>query len=197
MEFNDIELSEMVKENSDDAKDVLYDKYNYIIDIVMAKYKKTFYTLDMDQKEVRQDALVAFTDAIIKYNPEGDASLPTFISVVVDRRVKNCIRNAESIKNKKNKESYSLDHEYSAFNKPLKEIIGDLEYDPLTQMESSERIKELEKNIKEVLSKSEYEVYELLLQEMHYTDIAKKLKREPKQIDNTIQRIRTKIKDLL
>jgi len=197
MEFSDIELSEMVKENDDDAKDVLYDKYNYIIDIVMAKYKKTFYTLDMDQREVRQDALVAFTKAIIKFNPERDASLPTFISVVVDRKIKNAIRNAESAKNKKNKENYSLDHEYSVWSKPLKEVIGDLEYDPLTQMESSEGLEELEKNIKKKLSKSEYEVYELLISEMHYTDIAKKLKRAPKQIDNTIQRIRSKIKDLL
>ena len=197
MELNDIELSEMSKENNDDAKDVLYDKYNYIIDIVMAKYKKAFYKLNMDQREVRQDALVAFSKAIIKFDPEGDASLPTFISVVVERKIRNSLRNAESIKNKKTKENYSYDYNYSMFNKPLKEVIGDFKYDPLTQMESSENLKKLEKRIEKILSKSEYEVYELLVQQMHYTDIAKKLKREPKQIDNTIQRIRSKIKDLL
>ena len=40
MEYNDIELTQMVCENNEDAKDFLYEKYHYIIDIIISKYKK-------------------------------------------------------------------------------------------------------------------------------------------------------------
>ena len=70
MEYNDYELSQMFNENDENAKDVLFEKYSYIIDIIINKYKKTFYALNMDLSEVRQDANLAFTDAIIRYSCE-------------------------------------------------------------------------------------------------------------------------------
>lgn len=70
MEYNDIELVHMVNENNEEAKDILYEKYNYIIDILMTKYKNIFYVLGMDFTEVRQEAMLAFTDALVKYSSE-------------------------------------------------------------------------------------------------------------------------------
>ena len=197
MEYNDIELSLMFKENDEDAKDIIYDKYNYIIDIIFAKYKKTFYTLGMDLREVKQECLLAFTDAIIRYTQDKETSLATFISLVVERKVQNCIRYAESTKARKNKENYSLEFEYEFFNRPLKELIGDPNSDPLFEIETQESYDELVSKIKSSLSPSEYEVYELLINDFNYMDIAKILDKEPKQVDNSIQRIRTKIRDLL
>ena len=60
MEYNDVELVQLVKENNDDAKDTIYEKYKYIIDIIIAKYKKVFYVLGMDLMEVRQDYVGLF-----------------------------------------------------------------------------------------------------------------------------------------
>ena len=39
MEYNDYELSQMFNENDENAKDVLFEKYSYIIDIIINKYK--------------------------------------------------------------------------------------------------------------------------------------------------------------
>ncbi len=197
MEFSNEELTVMVSENNEEAKDVLYDKYNYIIDIIMAKYKKSIYALGLEYDEVKQEALVAFSDALIRYSDSKDTSLPTFITVVVERRVLNCIRKADTIKNKVHNEAYSLEQEYVAFNRPLEEIIGDNKENPLFKMENEEHYKELLKNINESLSPFEKDVYDLVINDFSYIDIAKILNKEPKQIDNTIQRIRNKIKDLL
>lgn len=197
MEFSDEELTVMVCENDEDAKDVLYDKYNYIIDIIMLKYKKSIYALGLDYNEVKQEALVAFSDALVRYSNEKKTSLPTFISVVVERKIQNCIRKADTIKNKVHNESYSLEHDYEVFNRPLEEIIGNNKENPLFKMENEEHYKELLKNIDESLSPFEKDVYDLVINEFNYLDIAKILNKEPKQIDNTIQRIRNKIKDLL
>ncbi len=197
MEYNDVELVFLVNENNEDAKDILYDKYNYIIDIIMAKYRKVFYVLEMDFSEVRQEAMLAFSDALVSYSSDKNTSLATFISLVIERKIQNCVRKADTIKNKKNNENYSLDYEYEAFNKPLLDILGDPTADPLVKIESKETYNELVTKIKGVLSPLEYEVYELLITGFTYIDIAKILNKEPKQIDNTIQRLRTKIKELI
>lgn len=197
MKYNDVELVHLVNENSEEAKDVLYEKYNYIIDIIMAKYRRVFFVLGMDQAEVRQEAMLAFTDALISYEGDKKASLPTFISLVVERKVQNCVRAADTIKNKKKNESYSLDYEYEAFNKPLKDMIGDSSLDPLVKVQSLEAYNELVEKINGVLSPLEHEVYKLMISDFTYIDISKILNKKPKQIDNTIQRIRTKIKELL
>ena len=197
MEFSDEELTLMVCENNEDAKDVLYEKYKYIIDIIFAKYKKSIYALGLDAAEIRQEALVAFSDALIRYTNTKETSLPTFISVVVERKVQNCIRRADTIKNKVHNESYSLEQDYEVFNRPLEEIIGDNKENPLFKLENEEHYKELLKNINSALSPFEKDVYDLVISDFNYLDIAKILNKEPKQIDNTIQRIRNKIKDLL
>lgn len=197
VEYNDIELVHLVSEQDEVAKDALYEKYNYIIDIIMAKYKKVFYVLNMDASEVRQDAMLAFSDALVRYSNEKDTSLATFISLVIERKIQNCVRSADTIKNKKYNERYSLDYEYEAFNKPLSEIIGDADADPLVKISSKEAYQELTTKIKSVLSPLEYEVYKLLVSGFTYIDIAKILEKEPKQIDNSIQRLRTKIKELI
>lgn len=197
MEFNDELLTTMVCENDEDAKNVLYEKYSYIIDIIIAKYKKAIYALGLDIIEVKQDAMLAFTDALIKYSSNKDTSLATFISVVVERKIQNCIRSAETIKNKIHNESYSLEYEYEAFKRPLEEIIGDSSKDPLIKMENDENYYELINKINSCLSPFEKDVYNLIINGFSYLDIAKILNKEPKQIDNTIQRVRNKIKELI
>lgn len=197
MEYNDIELTQMVCENNEDAKDVLFEKYNYIINIIIAKYKKTIYALNMDINEVRQEAMLGFSDAIIKYTNNKETTLPTFISLVVERKVQNAVRKAETQKNKIHNEAYSLEYDYESFNRPLEEIIGDTSKDPLKKLESEENCQELIKKIETMLSPFEKEVYKLIINGFSYQDIASILNKEPKQIDNTIQRIRNKIKTLI
>ena len=90
MEFQDEELTLMVNENNEDAKNALFEKYSYIIDIIIAKYKKTIYALNIDMSEIRQDAMVAFSDALVRFSSSKETSLPTFITVGVERKSQNC-----------------------------------------------------------------------------------------------------------
>ena len=197
MNFTDEELTVMFNEHDEDAKDVLYEKYSYIVDIIMQKYKKSIYALGLEFDEVKQDAMVAFSDALRKYSDGKESSLPTFISVVVERKIQNCIRSAVTIKNKVHNGSISLEADYETFSRPLEEIIGDNRDNPEYRMENKENYDELKHKIDNILSPFEKKVYKLVVEDMNYNDIAKYLNKEPKQIDNTIQRIRNKIKDIL
>ena len=53
------------------------------------------------------------------------------------------------------------------------------------------------KKIKEQLSDSEYEVFNYVINDFDYQTIALIINKSPKQIDNTIQRIKHKIRDII
>lgn len=197
-EYSDGELYSLICESDEDAKDMLFMKYKYIIDIVIKKYAFSAMKYGFEYKDLYQEALVGFSDALQSYQEDKNSSMATFITLCVDRRLQNTIRKAGRIKNKVLLESLSLDHVYEEYNIPLKEVISDNnEHDPLTNITKDEEFDELLAFIEKSLSSSEYEVYKLLISGMSYGEIAKVLGKSPKQIDNAIQRIKNKIKEIL
>ena len=195
--YNDHELIMLISENNDDARNIIYEKYHYIIDIIFKKYYKTALALSIEPSDLFQDALLGFTDAINRYNEEDTASFATFATMCVDRRIKTSIRNANTNKNKAMQDTVSLEYEYDDYL-TLKDLIkDDSSIDPLETISKEEDFKELDNQILNTLSDSEIQVYQLLKEDYDYHEIAKILNKEPKQIDNTIQRIKKKIKSLL
>ena len=151
-----------------------------------------------EYKDLYQEALVGFSDALKSFQEDKNSSIATFITLCVDRRLQNAIRKASRIKNRVLLESLSLDHVYEEYNIPLKEVISDNnENDPLTHITKDEEFDELLEFIEKALSASEYEVYKLLITGLTYHEIADILGKTSKQIDNTIQRIKNKIKSIL
>ncbi len=197
-EYNDNELIMLVQEQSEEAKDILFEKYKYIINIELKKYNKIANILGYDYNDLYQDALVGFIDGINNYNQDKDSSLPTFITMCVDRRLQYSIRKINNKKTKIQSESLSLEHVYDSMNSPLKELISDnSKNDPLLNIIKDEEYKELNKSIKKVLSKNEYTVYKYMIKGLKYNEIALLLNQEPKQVDNAIQRIKNKIKKVI
>lgn len=196
-EYPDNELVNLVCENSEEARDMLYEKYSYIVDIVCNKYKKSAYYLSADMQELRQEALLGFSDALVSFNQDESASLHTFITLCVERRVRNYVRKNDTHKMKILREVYSLEYQYDEDSAPLMDTIGDDSQNPLHTLEEKETIKELKEKIDHLLSPSEKEVYELIINEFSYEDIASILNKTPKQVYNTAQRIRVKIKEIL
>lgn len=196
-EYPDTELINLVCENSEEARDLLYDKYSYIVDVVCNKYKKSAYYLYADLSELRQEAMLGFSDALVSFNQDKTASLHTFITLCVQRRVRNYLRKASTPKSKMLREIYSLEYQYVENSAPLLETIGDNSQDPQVKLEERENIKEFEKKINSLLSPQEKEVYELLINDFSYDDIASILNKTQKQVYNTAQRLRDKIKSIL
>jgi RNA polymerase sporulation-specific sigma factor len=197
-EYSDSELYSLICEEDESAKDLLFAKYKYIIDIVIKNYAFTAMKYGFEYKDLYQEALVGFADAMNSYKDDKDTTMATFITLCVERRLQNTLRKAGRLKNKMFLDSLSLDHVYEKYDLELKDVISDNNLnDPLTNIMKDEDYDELLKNIEKTLSASEYEVYKLLISGLNYSDIAKILKKNPKQIDNAIQRIKSKIKDIL
>ena len=134
MEFEENELIQMINDNDEDVKDALYEKYSYIVEVILTKYNRSIYGLKLDYNEIRQEAFLAFTNALVNYNEEKDTSLATFISMVVERRIISCIRNNRTKKSMVAQKSLSLEFE----NKNEVELlnkIADVKYEPSHMIE--------------------------------------------------------------
>lgn len=192
---NDYELMMLYHENDENAKNIIYLKYKFIIDIVIKKYQKYLISLNVDKQEIDSDCALGFSDALKSFQEDRTTSLPTFITLCVERRMHTLIRKYTRDKHKIEQESFSLDFVYDTDNK-LMDFVSDLEYEPLKNMTDYEEYKELVNNIRNELTKKEYDVFVLLIRNIPYIEIAKILNLTPKQVDNTIQRIKTKVREI-
>jgi len=196
-EYSDSELCSMICENNEDAKDILFKKYKYIIDIIIKKYSLSAVKVGIEYNDLYQEALVGFTDALNSYDENKDASIATFITLCVERKLQNTILKAKTIKNKMFIQALSLDYQEDS-ESPLSERISDnSKNDPLNNMTNDESYMELIEKIKKELSNNEYEVFTLMASGLNYMEIAEQLDKNPKQIDNAIQRIKSKIKKII
>ncbi len=197
-EYSDSELCSLICENNEDAKNILYSKYQYIINFVIKKYLLSSLKVGIEYNDLYQEALVGFTDAINNYDDRKDAKITTFISICVERRLQNIIVKAKANKNIMFLESLSLDYQKDPEESPLKEVISDENRnDPLNKMAKNEDYLELLQLIEDNLSLKEFEVFTLLVSGLNYNEIAKNLEQTPKQVDNSIQRIKNKIKKII
>lgn len=193
MEYPDSELEFYLHDNNEDAVDIVYEKYKYIIDVLISKYRRVFYALNIDIDEVKQEANLAFSSAIYSYNQDKDTSMSTFITLCVERKIRQVIKSHETVKSRVYSETLSLNGK-SDVN--LEDFIGDETYEPLKTVENIDTLEYINNEVKNILSSSELEVYNLMIQGLDYVEIAKVLDKTPKQIDNSIQRIRIKLKKL-
>lgn len=196
--ISDDELFSLALEENEDAKNALYEKYKYIIDIIINKYSKISYQLGIEHKDLYSEGLLGFSDALASYNQDKPASIATFITLCVERRIRKQIEKAGRTKNKVNAEAFSLDYVYEKFGIPLLEIISDEnKFDPLSNITKEESYQELLDKIKNELSDFEYTVFSFMANDFDYNQIASILDKSPKQVDNTIQRLKIKLKKIL
>ena len=199
MRYNEEEnlLLDMVSESNEDVRNALYDKYERFIQYLVRKYSSRAYKLGLDQKDLAQEANVAFVDALNSYNPNKEASFKTFMSLCIERRLINVLNKYASKKNQFEKDALSLEFEYDDEASMLNTFLADSSLDPSFAYFEKEELEELKKKIESQLSDFERQVYLKMLNGFDYQKIAILLDKNPKQIDNTIQRIRYKMRQIL
>ena len=190
-------LIDMLSDANEDVRDSLYEKYLPTIKFVVKKFIGNAKKLGLEQSDLMQEANVAFTDAINTYDQSKEASLQTFIVICVQRRLSNVISKAQTIKSKMEQQNLSLDYDYDEEGLPLKEVLGSDLSDPSLKYSEKETMEELKRKIKEQLSPLELEVFSYMINGLNYQEIAEILDKSPKQIDNTMQRVRAKARALL
>lgn len=190
--FSDKELVLKAQAGDLDAEESLMRKYKETVKIKA----KMYYMAGADEDDVVQEGMIGLLKAIRQYDAEKDAAFGTFAGVCVTRQIISAIRTADREKHKALNTSISL-------SDPLKDSGDDMTLEdtlrtnmaenPETLLVFKDIVYYIMHNGDNILSDFEMEVLSEMVKGKNYEEIAEKLGRNPKSIDNAMQRIKKKV----
>lgn len=194
MEYNDFELVSLAQENNEEAIEILYKKYN---DLIQRKAKRVLRILKgsgIELSDIIQEALIGFDEAIRKFNQNDDTIFFTFAIICIDGRIKTFILKQNRGKYRFLNEAVNFENRDSECN--LLDLLSD-NVTPESLLFNDVSESEIYIKIKNGLTGFEDVVFELKIQGYEYKEIANILDIDSKDIYNAINRIRIKTKKIL
>lgn len=180
---------------------------NDAVDFLMQKYKsvvrrktRTLFMIGSDRDDLIQEGMIGLFKAIRDYEIGKEASFATFAELCISRQLYSAIKSSNRQKNLPLNTYISIDTLGNITDEQEKEGVviseqslahsGMSPEEILINRESAENAKE---RLIQCLSKMEREVLEHYLSGLTYQEIALKMQKEPKAIDNALQRIKSKV----
>lgn len=194
-EFNDYELLSYVKENNEEATNILYDKYKNIINKTAYKMYNYYKNTGLEQNDLAQEGYYGLSLAIENFNDSMDTSFYTYAVTCIERKMISAIIASNRQKHKILNESVSLE-KYNDDDDivEIQSLLVDNSYNPEKIILDNEGTLSLIEKIEQNLTDFETTVFELKISNFSYKEIAEILNKDPKSVDNAIQRIKLKIK---
>lgn len=184
----DYDLIKNYHDNDYEAQKTLLKKYERLIWYLIYQIKDRHKTIDLDLDDLYQEGLIALHDAIMSYNLEMNVPLYCLAKVCISRKINTFIKKyARNIY----QGSFLLVSLDSMINDDerfcLHEVIADSQqYDIEQRLAIEDYLSELTSN--EVI------IVKMRINGYKYQEIASKLAISVKDVDNSIQRIRKKIR---
>ena len=193
---SDDELVQASRTGDDAALAELLTKYR-----AFARVKaRSYFLVGADREDIVQEGMIGLYKAIRDFNPEMQTSFRAFAELCVTRQIITAIKTAT-------RQKHGPLNNYVSFSRPvgadgdggdgdrvLADVLPTIAIsDPADLVISAERIRALQAHFDEVLSDLETEVLRLYVEGKSYQEIAERLQRHVKSIDNALQRIKRKL----
>lgn len=193
-DYNDSELLSYIAENSEEANEIIFKKYEPLIFTTAKRMYNCCKNAGLDLNDLIQEGRLGLNIAINGYKANKDVIFYTYAKTCIERRMISVIVSAKRLKHKNLNESISFDTEEDG---ALDYFLKDDSTNPEQIVIGNEENIELINLAKKKLTDFEAQVFDLMLLYFNYREIAEMLDKEPKQIDNAIQRIKNKVKDVV
>ena len=197
-EYNDYELLNYIDENDEIASDILYQKYRPYIQ----KYARNLYPYvkgaGIEINDLVQEGLLGLTSAVRYFKEQGENTFYTYATTCIKRRMISTIVATRRLKNKILNESIPIESvDEDGDPQFLEYLLSDEKLNPENVLMSNEYQNNLIQKAKDKLTSLESAVFELKISGFRYKEIAEILDKDPKAIDNALQRIKLKLKDII
>ena len=196
-EYNDQELIYLIGENSEEATKILYDKYNYLINMKVKKYLVQGRKMGLEYNDLFQEGMLGLSEAIKGYKDGKETKFSSFANLCIDRQLYSTLARAGRKKHTILNESVSLDTSPEDDEKPLIKFLFDKTSDPSLKFENNESKRNLINELNDTLTPLEKDVLGLRIKGFEYKEISEKLNKTYKSVDSSLQRIKLKLKKLL
>ena len=168
------------------SEEKLIEKYSVLVKI----YARQFFLAGGDSEDLIQEGMMGLLSAVRHYDPARDASFRTFAELCIRNRLYTAVKAASRNKHSPLNDSLSLE------SPQFDECQGHISYgfrDPEELLISKERFEAVLTEMNSVLSPFESQVLKLYLEGLSYNEIAERVKKPVKSVDNAVQRIRKKL----
>lgn len=189
----DEELIELLRGGKQDIMDYLMDKYKNLV----RKKAKALYLIGGDTDDLIQEGMIGLFKAIRDYCPDKDSSFYHFADLCIARQIYTAV---EASQRKKHAPLNSYIPLYTDSGDTETgtiecEVGFAWESDPEKIIINQEELETFQSRVQKRLSAMEKEVLTYYLQGFDYSQIAELMGREPKAVDNALQRLKKKLKE--
>jgi len=191
--LRDEELIEQLRDGDEKIMDYILDKYKPLV----RKKANAMYLIGGDTDDLIQEGMIGLFKAIRDYNKEKESSFYHFAELCISRQLYTVV---EASNRKKHAPLNSYVSLYSGTNEDGVVLADSLTTgameNPEQMMIDQENLVLFVERLKERLSKMECQVLDYYLAGLNYQQIALEMGKSPKTIDNALQRIKAKVKNV-
>ena len=183
---SDSELLMLFHEKVEEAENMLNQKYEIIIKLILKKYIPIIKILNISFEDLYNECFELYHNALENYRNKTSASFNTYVSLIIERKVKKTI-----IKEYKEQKKYSIIY----IKDMMDSFNGDNKYakDPLEILCENENLEEMNNKITQRLNEKEINIYKLMANGLSCKDISVILKKDYYSIYRKVRSIRKKV----
>ncbi len=183
-------LIEELRNGQPDIIDYILEKYKYLV----RKRANAMFLIGGDTDDLIQEGMIGLFKAIRDYQKERETSFYHFADICITRQIYHAVEASQRKKHQPLNTYISLNAQLGEEDTDtFLDLLGTFEtVNPEQLLIDWENARSIQEQMRKKLSALEQQVLKLYLQGLNYRKIAEILQREPKSIDNALQRIRGK-----
>jgi len=186
---SDVQLQKAVLEGDREAEEILAGRYLRLV----RSCARPLFLAGGDSEDLIQEGMFGLLSAIRRYDAALGVSFPTFAEHCIRMRLLSAVKSASRLKHLPLNDGVSLEQLSDDSPIPLSAMPEILLQNPEDLVLARERTEELYAELSACLSRMEKQVLSLYLEGYSYREIALRLRKEEKAVDNAVQRIRRKL----
>ncbi len=181
------ELIKLAQSGVEEATNFIVERYYPMVVKISSKY----YTEWAEKDDLIQNGLVGVLKAIYYYK-EGKSSFNSFAWKSIESEIKSFLTYLNRRKNKMLTDSLKIDF---FLDESEDDKVLNLGYEQ--KMFESYIVEEFMNECKRILTQEEYTIFEMYLQRVPYQEIATSVGKKVKYVDNTLQKVKKRLKPLI
>ena len=188
--YTDEELIEKLRAGDTEVAEYIMEKYKPLV----RKKTNAMYLIGGETEDLIQEGMIGLFKAVRDYRPEKEVSFFAFAEICITRQLYSALEASNRKKHIPLNTYISFSNQNNSEGILLEQTITEQNISPEQMMIEREGKKEFFDKLDEKLSPMERKELYLYLEGNSYTQIAEILSKPAKSIDNTLQRIRAKVK---
>ena len=160
---------------------------------------REYFLFGADFDDLIQEGMIGLYKAVVAYNPDKNISFSSFATMCIHHQVQNAVKVASSKKNHPLNDyvSISIEGGFSADDDGPKIMLQAPDKGAEQLTIDKEREKILHQKLKQLLTTEQYDILLMYLHGYTYVQMAQRYNITTKKVDNNIQAIKRKLRDML